>query len=53
MPRIEGLLQNSRKGAMTTPELGGVNLESCHKPPIAVVTINLIEPNRRFCLSRV
>lgn len=43
------VLQSSRKGAVdyaAVPELRGVNLEAYRKPPVAVVKINFIEPNR-------
>jgi len=42
------VLKSSRKGAVdyaAVPELRGVNLEPYRKPPVAVVKINLIEPN--------
>ncbi len=44
------VLKSSRKGAVdyaAVPELRGVNLEPYRKPPVAVVKINLIEPNRQ------
>ena len=44
------VVKSSRKGAVdysTVPELRGVNLEPYRKPPVAVVKINFIEPNRR------
>ena len=43
------VLKSSRKGAVdysAVPELRGVNLELYRKPPVAVVKINTIEPNR-------
>jgi putative phage-type endonuclease len=44
------VLKSSRKGAVdysAVPELRGVNLEPYRKPPVAVVKINSIEPNRQ------
>jgi putative phage-type endonuclease len=44
------LLKSSRKGAVdysAVPELRGVDLEPYRKPPVAVVRINFIEPNRQ------
>jgi hypothetical protein len=44
------VLKSSRKGAVdyaAVPELRGVNLEPYRKPPVAVVKINFIEPNRQ------
>ncbi len=44
------VLKTSRKGAVdysAVPELRGVNLEPYRKPPVAVVKINFIEPNRQ------
>ena len=43
------VLKSSRKGAVdysAVPELRGVNLEPYRRPPVAVVKINFIEPNR-------
>jgi hypothetical protein len=44
------VLKSSRKGAVdysAVPELRGVSLEPYRKPPVAVVKINFIEPNRQ------
>jgi len=44
------VLKSSRKGAVdysAVPELCGVNLEPYRKPPVPVVKINFIEPNRQ------
>jgi len=44
------VLKSSRKGAVdysTVPELLGVNLEPYRKPAVAVVKINISEPNQR------
>ena len=44
------VLRSSRRGAVNysaVPELRGVNLEPYRKPPVAVVKINFIEPNRQ------
>ncbi|HKD66832.1 MAG TPA: YqaJ viral recombinase family protein [Candidatus Binataceae bacterium] len=44
------VLKSSRKGAVdysAVPELRGVNLEPYRKPPVPVVKINFIEPNRQ------
>ena len=44
------VLKSSRRGAVdysAVPELRGVNLEPYRKPPVAVVKINFIEPNRQ------
>ncbi len=43
------VIKSSRRGAVdysAVPELRGVNLEPYRKPPVAVVKINFIEPNR-------
>jgi len=43
------ILKSSRKGAVdyaAVAELRGVNLEPYRKPPVAVVKINIIEPNQ-------
>ncbi len=43
------VLKSSRKGAVdyaAVAELRGVNLEPYRKPPVAVVKINIIEPNQ-------
>jgi putative phage-type endonuclease len=44
------LLKSSRKGAVdycAVPELRGVDLEPYRKPPVAVVRINVVAPNRQ------
>jgi hypothetical protein len=44
------VLKSSRKGAVdyaAVPELRGIDLEPHRKPPVAVVRINFIEPNRQ------
>jgi putative phage-type endonuclease len=44
------VLKSSRKGVVdysAVPELAGVNLEPYRKPPVAVVKINFIEPDRQ------
>jgi hypothetical protein len=44
------VLKSSRKGAVdysAVPELRGVNLEPYRKPPVAVVKVHFVEPNRQ------
>jgi hypothetical protein len=44
------VLKSSRKGAVdysAVPELCGVNLEPYRKPPVAVVKVNFVEPDRQ------